>query len=214
MGPSLCRNEEWIDISVQATESIFKTVAILRFFPTYLRSIIAFFLPHAWMIRYYLYRAKRLIAPIIAERRLAAESSSSFGGGHSDDEAAAARPDDLLQWMMDSANEFERQPGTLAHLEFMTSLASVHTTAGAATHALYDLCQRPDYFAPLLEEIQEALREEGGWQKATLHKLPKLDSFLKESQRFNPPSSREIFLPYPYLQPLRFYKLTTSFLFF
>lgn len=136
------------------------------------------------MIRYYLYRAKRLIGPIIANRRRAESSGRS----------EAARPDDRLQWMMDTANEVERQPGKLAHLELMTSLASVHTTAGAATHALYDLCQRPEYIAPLREEIRQALQEEGGWQKTTLHKLPKLDSFLKESTRFNPPRSREILI--------------------
>lgn len=144
------------------------------------------------MIRYYLYRVKRLIDPIIANRRRAECSGNS----------KAARPGDLLQWMIDAANEVERQPGKLAQLELMTSLASVHTIAGAATHALYDLCPRPEYIAPLREEIKEALREEGGWQKTALHKLPKLDSFLKESQRFNPPSSREILISFLFA-PLR-----------
>ena len=183
VGPSLSRNEEWINISIRDTESIFKTVTVLRFFPPNLRSTVAFFLPQAWMIRYYLYRAKKLIGPIIADRRHAASS------GH----PGALRPNDLLQWMMDAANEVERQPGKLAHLELMTSVASVHTTAGAATHALYDLCQRPEYIGPLRDEVEEVLREEGGWHKTTLHRLRKLDSFLKESQRFNPASSREMF---------------------
>lgn len=78
----------------------------------------------------------------------------------------------------------------------MTSLASVQPTAGATTHALYDLYQMPEYIARLRKEIKEALGEEGGWQKPTLHKFTKLDSFLKESQRFNPPSSRRIFISF------------------
>jgi hypothetical protein len=51
-------------------------------------------------------------------------------------------------------------------------------------HALYDLCSRPEYMAPLREEV-EALASEG-WTASNVSKMRKLDSFLKESIRLHP----------------------------
>ncbi|KAI4250738.1 MAG: hypothetical protein LQ352_005273 [Teloschistes flavicans] len=55
-------------------------------------------------------------------------------------------------------------------------------------HVLYDLASHPEYVEPLREEIRDTSNEDGGWQKSSFSKLRKLDSFIKESQRFNPPS--------------------------
>ena len=52
------------------------------------------------------------------------------------------------------------------------------------THALYHLAASPEYQQPIREEA-EALISEEGWTKATMGKLWKLDSFLRESQRYN-----------------------------
>ena len=52
------------------------------------------------------------------------------------------------------------------------------------THALYDLAAHPEWFTPLREEIEPIIAAEG-WTKAALGKMWKLDSMLKESQRFN-----------------------------
>ncbi len=52
------------------------------------------------------------------------------------------------------------------------------------TQALYHLAASPEYAEPLREELDAALSE-GGWSKAAMGKCSKLDSFLRESQRFN-----------------------------
>ena len=52
------------------------------------------------------------------------------------------------------------------------------------THALYDLAAHPEWFVPLREEVEPIITTEG-WTKAALGKMWKLDSLLKESQRFN-----------------------------
>ena len=52
------------------------------------------------------------------------------------------------------------------------------------THVLYDLAARPEYLQPLREEI-EAVIATDGWTKAGMGKMWKLDSFLRESQRYN-----------------------------
>ena len=57
-------------------------------------------------------------------------------------------------------------------------------TFQSITHALYHLAASPEYQQPIREEA-EALISEEGWTKATMGKLWKLDSFLKESHRYN-----------------------------
>ncbi len=52
------------------------------------------------------------------------------------------------------------------------------------TQTLYDLATRPEYIQPLREEIEPLLAAEG-WTKAAMSKMWKLDSFLKESMRYN-----------------------------
>ncbi|KAL8762824.1 MAG: hypothetical protein Q9184_001259 [Pyrenodesmia sp. 2 TL-2023] len=98
------------------------------------------------------------------------------------------KPLDLLQYMIEGAQGDDLEPERLAHLQLMVNLAGIHTTSAAITHAIYDLCEHPEYVKELREEIEEVLRLDGGWQKGTHKKLYKLDSFLKESQRFSPPT--------------------------
>ena len=57
-----------------------------------------------------------------------------------------------------------------------------------AVHVLYDMTAHPEYFEEIRQEVREVAREDSGWQKTSYAKLRKLDSFMKESQRFNPPS--------------------------
>lgn len=92
---------------------------------------------------------------------------------------------------MEIATEEESDPASLAHLEVVMSLASIHTSQMNAVHVLYDLVSRPEYIDPIREEIRHVLKEDGKWmqwQKTSFSKLRKLDSFMRESQRFNPPT--------------------------
>ena len=52
--------------------------------------------------------------------------------------------------------------------------------------ALFDLAGRPEYVAPIREELEQIISEQGGEMQLSprsLGKLQKMDSFLKESQR-------------------------------
>lgn len=49
----------------------------------------------------------------------------------------------------------------------------------------------PQWKEPLLEEVLTQLPEWGDIAQANLNNLRVMDSFLKESQRFNPPGERE-----------------------
>jgi hypothetical protein len=74
-------------------------------------------------------------------------------------------------------------------------MAAIHTTTMAATAAIYDLAAHLEYIKPLRDEIQQIIDEDGEdvdgdgsmrLKKSSMPKLWKLDSFLKESQRFTP----------------------------
>ena len=49
---------------------------------------------------------------------------------------------------------------------------------------MYDLAAHPEWVTPLREEIEPIIASEG-WTRAALGKMWKLDSLLKESQRFH-----------------------------
>lgn len=66
----------------------------------------------------------------------------------------------------------------------------------ACTHAILDLACRREYIKPLMDELKQVCAEDGtetdedGYirlKKESYNKLRKMDSFMKESQRFSPP---------------------------
>ncbi|MCJ1241081.1 hypothetical protein MMC14_009085 [Varicellaria rhodocarpa] len=184
LGPKVCRDEKWLQTSIHYTEDVFMVILTLRFFPPYLRPFVAAVLPATWKVRAHLRTAKKIIVPIINAGRKAEKEDPRY-----------EKPSTLLQWMMDAANEDEGKPHKLAHRQLLLSLAAIHTTTMAASHAIYDLCSMPELFEPLREEIVEVLEHDRAWLKQGLNKMRKMDSFLRESQRFSPSSWRTSHIP-------------------
>ncbi|PYI10664.1 ent-kaurene oxidase [Aspergillus sclerotiicarbonarius CBS 121057] len=175
-GPDLCRNEEWLSASVQHSGHAFATSMTLRMIPGWMRPVIAPLIPFYWRARSDLATAKRLAGALVELRRaVEAQEGDTY-----------VKPNDLLQWMMDEAGEYDGSPHKLAHRLLFVSDASVLTTGILTTHFLLDLCAHPQYVKPLLAEITSVLREGGNFQRTMVHKMVHLDSFLKECQRMNP----------------------------
>ncbi|KAF7955865.1 hypothetical protein EAE96_004787 [Botrytis aclada] len=176
---SLERNKEWMEIQRMFPENVFRVAIQMRVIPPYLKRISSYLMPATWAVSRNLHNAQRLITPIVEERRrMETVNDPDY-----------KPPNDFLQWLMDEAwNERDGQPSELVHRLLVLALASVHTTSMTATQVLYDIIAHPEYLEPLREEILQALKEDGGWQKTTLTKMKKLDSFMKESQRLNGPS--------------------------
>lgn len=51
---------------------------------------------------------------------------------------------------------------------------------------MFELAGRPEYVLPLREEIRTCVEEHGGFTKEGLNAMHKLDSFIREAQRWNP----------------------------
>ena len=176
-GPQLNRNEEWLDLSINYTVDLMKGARRLKEYPSYLHPILQYLLPEIRKMSHYYSSARRLVLPIMKERAQAAK------------DPGYVKPNDLLQWTVDK-NEFERKKLSLneqANIQLMAAFASIHTTSMACSHALYDLAAYPECLEPLREEIESVMTEQGPINKQSLTKLRKLDSFMKESQRMNPP---------------------------
>ena len=183
VGPSLCRNEAWLRVSTEVGMNVFTTVLILRRIPPFLhllRPLIVRCLPSWYRLHENLRVARTLIAPILENNALKKST-----GETSDDEPAVP----LLFWMAENAsNELEHDPINLAHRMIFLGLGSIHTTASQAAHAVHDLTARPELLGPLRQELEKVLITDGAWKKSAMTKLLKLDSFLSESQRMNPPA--------------------------
>ena len=159
--------------------SVFVSLVLLRLFPPWTHKILSWLLPTTWRGHRYIRSAKKLLVPEIRRRKTTVAEN-----GPTEDY-------NLLSWMIEIADEKEADPESLAHLEVVMSLASIHTSQMNAVHCLYDLVTKPTDMEDIREEIRQVAKEDGGWQrwqKTSFTKLQKLDSFMRESQRFNPPS--------------------------
>lgn len=139
--------------------------------------MVALLLPSYWNSIAWVRKGTDILIPIIHARRDAEKNNPDF-----------QKPIDFLQGMIDMANERDGKPDKLARRALIMGLASIHLTTMAAAHIIYDICAAPEYFEPLREELVNALGEDGAWDKTTVNKLRKMDSFLRESQRMSPPS--------------------------
>ena len=88
--------------------------------------------------------------------------------------------------MIDAVEGEEGTSDKSAQRQLLLTTASIHTTTMAATQAMYDLSAILDFFMPLIEELEQQMDSEGNSNVTALNDMRKLDSLLKESQRFNP----------------------------
>ena len=182
-GKELRDDPTWLNTAEAYLNNIFKTAIAIRLIPSWAKFVASFFLPCSWEISYNAWKAKRILIPYIRHRQATVAQRAG--------EIAKTRKEefpDLLQYLIEKAEGPDTEPMCLASMVLSLSLASNHTTSMALTEALYDLCTHPEYIPELREEIQTAITSDSGWQKTTLTKMQKLDSFIKESQRMHPPS--------------------------
>ena len=103
--------------------------------------------------------------------------------------------------MMDNGNEMETRLGEMAFRQCFLTLASIHTTSVSVSTVLFDLCDHPEWFPVLREEIEEVTAKYGPigehpgmTSRQWIAKLMKMDSFIIEMQRTNPQILRAFFI--------------------
>lgn len=161
-------------------EVVFRTIVVLRFLPSWTHSFFSLLLPSYWHGRNYLRSGQALLSPIFDDLLHRHDSGTWKPDSKNDSESH------MLAWLIDSAKGVDRNPSTLAHIEVLLALASVHTTLLRMVNTLYDLTQNPSYFDELRQEIEEV--QSAGWSFSSYANLHKMDSVLRESQRMSPPT--------------------------
>ncbi|KAH8691170.1 cytochrome P450 [Talaromyces proteolyticus] len=175
LGDKLCRDPNWLRITVAYTTDSFIAAQELRLWPELIRPLAAYFLPSCRKIRRTIQEARAIIGPVLEVRRIDREAAIK----------SVKTPDryvDAMQWMEDSAKGRYYDPA-IAQLTF--SNAAIHTTTDMLTQVLLDLCGQEEVIQALRTEISTVIQEEG-WRKTALYKLKLMDSVLKESQRLKP----------------------------
>ncbi|KAJ6604022.1 cytochrome P450 [Mycena sp. CBHHK59/15] len=181
VGLPLCRDPDYRNLTIEFTNGVMRSAKQINLFPHFLsRKIVG---PQLSNLPRDLARAKKHLVPII-EQRLKQEDENGPDW--------AERPNDLISWLLEHAVGDERTPHSLTQRILMVNFVAIHTAANSFTQALFHLAHSPEYVAPLRAELEAALRAEGGWCKAAMGRCVKLDSFLRESQRFNGASAVNI----------------------
>ncbi len=175
-GLELARNEEWVQMSVETTINAMQTAAAIREkYPPWLRWLAPYLMPGPKLALANRRRAAEVISPIM-EKRLAGKGD---GTGHGDG----------IQWLLAAGGTRRKKSALeLADEQLFLTIASIHSTSASILSILHDLADHPadrDDIVKELEAVQKTCAG-GVWTKASLHKLERLDSFMKESQRVHP----------------------------
>ncbi|KAJ4251857.1 hypothetical protein NW762_011154 [Fusarium torreyae] len=174
-GTAASLDEEWLSASTGYVLACFDCIRALKQWHPWLRPFVYRFIPEKAAIRDQWAKGRKRVMASMRERQQK--------GGNLED------PPTMLdhlstgknEWM---ANDVEKQ---LLHQMTLIAVGTV-TTFSSTTQAIYDLAAHPEYIPILREEIESVPRDEnGGFHKDSVIAMEKLDSFLKESQRFNSP---------------------------
>ncbi|KAK5991519.1 Cytochrome P450 monooxygenase ascG [Cladobotryum mycophilum] len=192
VGRPLSREEEWIQSTISYTIDCVKARNAIRDYPAWKRPWVTNSLPEIKKLTSHRTRGAEMLTPIMnaqltkdsVKRKLHNEESGDQEGN-------------FIEWLLKYTPEnLRNDPENLALNQMVLSFAAIHTSGMATTHAILDLATRREYIEPLREEIKQISTADGmdidenGYirlKKESYNKLRKLDSFMKESQRFNPP---------------------------
>ncbi|TFB00160.1 Ent-kaurene oxidase [Trichoderma ghanense] len=174
VGPSLNRDEQWMEVTINFAIDVFMSVIKLQLFPEWARPVAQYLVSDLRKIRRDINTAKYLLKPLLQERIRDMEISSFHDP-----------PNDLMQWLIEALPEEEKSDvQTHAELQLILAAASIHTTNNLLFECMADLASHPEVQAELREEAYQILEVEGGWaRKESMAKLKKLDSFMREVQR-------------------------------
>ncbi|KAJ7688404.1 cytochrome P450 [Mycena rosella] len=172
VGLPLCRNRDYLNLNFEFTISVVVAAQLINILPGFLRPILG---PWISPLKKYLHRADQHLGVLVTERL---RMENELGNDYSD------RPNDLISWLLDVAEGEERTVSALVQRILVINFGAVHTSANTFSHALFDLAAFPSSVEEMREEADQIIKEEG-WSKESVAKMDKIDSFIRESQRYN-----------------------------
>ncbi|KAK1473864.1 cytochrome P450 [Colletotrichum tamarilloi] len=168
-GTTLSHNREWVQSSIDFAIDGFIGAQKLKRYPEVLKPFAARFIPEITKIAGHYAAAEAAAIPLLESRLRTGDKA-----------------EDLLYWMAEQAKGEERDMAFLASILLKVSFAAIHTSAAAPAQLIYDLCERPEIIGTLRDEFESLTGNDDLITKSGFLKMAKMDSFMKESQRFNP----------------------------
>ncbi|CUS13129.1 unnamed protein product [Tuber aestivum] len=177
VGLPLCRNEDWLTVSIMFTRDVFMTLGKLTHVPKPIRPLFAYIFNSIGEIRSHKEKAQALLDPIfqsrLEEERLAEKNGTVY-----------QKPNDMLQWLTDRVDPPYKSVESLSELQLLIILSSIHTMSLALLNTIFDLAEHQECVQQIREEIEAVLSANNGvLDSAALRKMKKTDSFLKEALR-------------------------------
>lgn len=167
-------NDHWLDIATEHVHSAVVWTENLKRWPTVLRPLVYRFVKGRDIMMQRFEEGKSLVAQTLQEKRA--------NGGRS-----LSEPQTLLDYLYEGPLGPDNvEAHTIAQINLC--VAAIQSMAATVTQCLMDLATHPEYSPELLKEINQAIEKNGGVvDKTALTQMWKLDSFIKETQRLNPP---------------------------
>lgn len=190
LGEELCRNDEWLQVTIDYTRNAVVAAQELRLWPKFLRPFASrCIISRCKAIREQLQKAEDLIQPVLENRNRETISRRKAG-------LDPIRYYDAVQWMETAAKGRKYEAGAA---QIMMAIAANFTGSDMLTGALICISQQPELVEDMRKEII-AVMDECQWDKSTHYKLRLMDSVLKETQRIKPAAIGELYIVHFYLQ--------------
>ncbi|KAJ4288505.1 hypothetical protein N0V90_011742 [Kalmusia sp. IMI 367209] len=185
VGKPLCRNQDFLQNMMGFTMDVVFGFILFPILPRVLHPVIGAL--HSLRPKYHYWRTRKYTVPLV-KKRLEDMRRKEAG----DPEYAEWKaPSDYITWSIRTAKEEGRNdeldPDRIAMRICPLNFASIHTTAITAHSALIDiLSSDPSVADALREEATRVYKEDGEqWTKNGLARMYKLDSAIRESQRYS-----------------------------
>lgn len=172
IGPELCRNPLWQDITINFTMNRAAAVQAIQRWPVVFHPIVHWFLPVCRDVRRQIQRAREILTPVLERDRRERHSRAS----------STDRQFSTLSFI-DRFAKGRRYDATMAQLRLIG--VSIHTTSDFVEKVLARICEHPKLVQVLRDEVMTVLKK-GPLEHSSLKELTLMESVMKESQRLEP----------------------------
>ncbi|KAH7203499.1 terpene synthase family, metal binding domain-containing protein [Fusarium oxysporum] len=188
VGLPLCRDQAWLQASIGYTVDCISIRDQLYTWNPIIRPLIGPILSSVRSVRGHLRFAAKIMAPLISQ------ALQEYGKQLQTDALPTDQTEGrgtFISWLLRHLPEELRTPEQVGLDQMLVSFAAIHTTTMALTKVVWELAKRPEYVEPLRAEMHDVFGPEVGTRaicinKDALSRLQKLDSFIKEVQRWCP----------------------------
>lgn len=183
VGLPLCRNPVYLKANSSFSKDVIVGMTLLSFVPQFLKPIFGplFTLPN----RYHWSQTAKFTKPLIEQRKADMERAAR------DPTFKWEEPNDYISWHLRLAQAenktLEQDTDMVSRFLMPIEFAAIHTTVFTITMMLFDLISSDPalgYLEGIKEEVERVYAEENGiWSKASLARLHRTDSAIRESMR-------------------------------